>query len=194
MPAEVPRVRRKAAAVIDSLHVAREMFGPKMLAQVIAAVPQETRALAEQKLLPVTWIDYEAWFPFYEQLLAIACDGEEVRFRRFIRQVAERGFSTVYRMFIKLPSTDFVIDRTTKIWATLFDSGELRVVRRERDGDVRRIVVGLRVPLPRPLFGVILSEVGELLCHMNGAKSITTKTDLRVVGDMLEGEIRLTYT
>jgi hypothetical protein len=192
-PVTRPLVRRKAAAVIDSLYVAREMFGEEALASMISRLEPGARAFCERKLLTVEWIDYAAWFPFNVAVHRELCGGDDLRFRRFIRKVAERGFSTVYRMFIRLPSTDFVVDRATKIWGTLFDGGELRVKKRERDGDVRRIVIALDVPLPEPLFGVIVCEVMELLATMNGSKSITSDAELAVKDGVLSGEIRLAY-
>lgn len=194
MTADRPVVRRKAAAVIDALRVAREMFDPAQLDRMIAELPPTTRALCTRKLLTVEWIDYAAWFPFYTALHEKLCDGDELRFRRFIRKVAQVGFSTVYKMFIRLPSTDFVVDRATKIWGTLFTGGTLRVAKRDKDGSVRRIVIAIDVPLPQPLFGVILCEVMELLGEMNGAQSVSTKAQLTVADGALRGEIHLTYT
>jgi hypothetical protein len=186
---------QKAASIIDNLVVAREMLGPSTFAAVLATVPAATRALCERRLLPVEWVPNDDWFPFTQAVLDHAYHGDEELLRRMARKVCERDFNTFYKVILKiLVSPDFLLERAAKLWRTYHDSGDLRVVSKEKRGGRMHIhfrVEGLETRFP--VFGALMQAFIEQLLHMTGARDIRVERQLHLSDGKLDGDFLASF-
>jgi hypothetical protein len=185
----------KAASIIDNIVVAREMLGAATLAELVAKLPAETRAIYERRLLPVEWVPVDDWMPFSQTLLEFTFKGDEEPLRRMARKVCERDFNTFYKVILKiLVSPDFLLERAAKLWRTYHDSGELRVISKEKRG--ARMHIHLRVEKLEtrfPVFGPLMQGFIEQLFHMTGARDIHVERQVRISGGLLDGDFHASY-
>jgi hypothetical protein len=85
---------------------------------VVKTLPKETVELIERPALPVTWIS-----PQHFNNLITACTkrifhGREEPLLNAAKQAMREDLSSFYKVFIKLLSPQFVIERGTKLWDT----------------------------------------------------------------------------
>jgi hypothetical protein len=185
----------KAASIIDTIEVARELLGATAFAEMVASMPPPTRALVERRILPVEWIPIDDWMPFNQVLLERHFRGDEEGLRKLARKVCERDFNTFYKVILKLLiSPDFLLERAAKLWRTYQDSGELKVVSKEvRAG---RTLVRLRVERLETryvVFGALMQAFVEQLLHMTGARELKVQREQRIGPSGFEGDFVATY-
>jgi hypothetical protein len=185
----------KAASIIDTLDVARELLGAATYGEVLDALPPVTRALVERRLLPVEWVPVDDWMPFIQALLDRAFRGDEEQLRRLARKVCERDFNTFYKVILKiLVSPDFLLERAAKLWRTYHDSGELKVISREKRGG--RMHIQLRVEklhTQYAVFGALMQGFIEQLFHMTGARDVRVERQVKVGPAGLDGDFAASY-
>jgi hypothetical protein len=180
--------RLKAASLINTIDLAREVMGEERLNELVSTLPPETQALFARRLLAVEWVEADHWLPFQQALLYEHFEGDEMAFRAFIRKVCERDFNTFYKIIIRMIlSPDSLLERTAKLWSTYCDSGRLEVASREK------LAVGHSVTLKlsafkceHAVFGILLHAFVEQLLQMSGARAPEVR---RTVNQVVLGEV-----
>ncbi len=164
----------KGSSVGNTIKMTRELLGDEKLNALIAPLPEPTRELFARRVFPVEWVPLDDWLPFHVALLERHFAGDEEAYRAFIRKACERNFNTIYKVFIRLLfNPEQLIGRTSAMWTTLVDTGELRIVSRDKQGDRTRMVLRIdRVPVSHTVWGVIIHGYVEQLVAMAGAKDI----------------------
>ncbi len=188
--------RLKAASIINTIELARELVGEPRFGEMLSALPPTTQALLGRRILPVEWIEADHWLPFQQALLFEHFEGDEMPFREFTRKVCERDFNTFYKLIIRMiMSPEGLLERTAKLWATYSDSGRLEVASREK------LEVGHRVTLKLTgfqsefsVFGILLHSFVEQLLQMSGARAVEVRRPVnRVVLGEVETELVAEY-
>jgi hypothetical protein len=120
--------RVKGTAIASTLRFVRERFGADAVAQVRADLdPAQQADLPGEPLV-------SAWYPFallvaLGRAAARRFGGGMTYFHRELgRASADDAMNTVYRIFFKLGSPQFVVSRATRVWRTYYDSGEFNPV------------------------------------------------------------------
>lgn len=185
----------KASGVIHNIEIARELLGEAKMAELTKALPKPTQALLERRLLPVEWVPIDDWMPFQQALLERHFGGDEEQFRKLVRKVCERDFSTFYKVLIRLVmSPDSLLERAAKLWSTYNDHGSLDVAAKTvRDGrtEVKMRVAGVHTRYA--VYGIGFHAYVEQLMGMAGAKDMHIERQLRIVGGVLECELTARY-
>src|SRR5262245_3794962 len=136
-------MRLKAATIANQITYLKTQLGEAAFVAMCATLPPRTRALVGRRLLAVEWIEVGDWMPFQEMLWREHCGGDELAFRRLIRQVVAIDFNGIYRFFLKtFASPAFALNRAAKVWDTYVDGGRLEV----RDRTERSVNLVLDVP------------------------------------------------
>src|SRR5690349_8031475 len=105
--------RLKAASLINTIDLAREVLGEPRMGELVATLPEATQALLARRLLALEWVDANDWLPFQTALFERYFAGDETAFRAFARKVCERDFNTFYKIIIRLViSPDALLERT----------------------------------------------------------------------------------
>jgi hypothetical protein len=189
--------RLKAASIINNIELARELLGEPRLGELLATVPEATRALFERRLYAVEWLESEDWLPFQTAMLERYFAGDEGAFRAYARKVCERDFNTFYKVIIRfLVSPESLLERTAKLWSTYSDEGTLAVVDRAREGGRQRVSLRLdAIRTTHPVFGLLLHGFVEQLLRMSGARAAEATRPLNQLHDgVLRTEIVAAYS
>jgi hypothetical protein len=134
----MPEPENKAVSFNTLVEVLREITPPAAFQALLAALPRETAQLIERPPLPPTWLPYIHTFT----LVRTACDvhfgGDEERTSELARRAVVRDLNSLYRLFTRFASPQYVIDRATRMWDTYWrNNGTVRV---EREGSAATLV------------------------------------------------------
>ena len=119
--------RVKGTAVQSSLQYVREKFGDASLARIVAALPEGDRRSLES-VLASSWYDVDTFRRFMVETERQLAAQEPDVVRRMGRFSCDQGITTVYRIFFKLGSPEFIIGRAARVFSSYYDTGELRIV------------------------------------------------------------------
>jgi uncharacterized protein (TIGR02265 family) len=118
----------KGTAVQSSMRYVRERFGEDVLARVIEALPEADRQGFGHGVLPSAWYPMDAFLRFMQEAERQLRAQEPDVVRKMGRASCEYGVTGIYKVFFKVGSPEFVISRATRVFASYYDTGELKVV------------------------------------------------------------------
>ena len=118
----------KGTAVESSLRYVRERFGEAALARVIEALLPDDRAAFGQGVLASSWYGMDRFLRFMQEAEKQLRAQEPDVVRRMGRASCDYGITTVYKIFFKMGSPEFIISRGARVFSSYYDTGELRVV------------------------------------------------------------------
>ncbi|MEW6516118.1 MAG: DUF2378 family protein [candidate division FCPU426 bacterium] len=95
------------------------------------------------------------------------------RMVRLGQDMANRSYSTVYKLFLRIPTMEFVISRAASVWRSYFDAGEAEA--RNLGGKHTSFVVRHFPSLPRKMREVIAGNI-QAIMGMAGAKNVQIQT------------------
>ena len=97
------------------------------LAAVTAALPASTAALLHHPPLTVAQVPIADYLAFSEALIEHGFAGDDRRMRDIARIQLRNDLNGIYRLFIRLASPDFIIERAGQVYATYWrNNGHLR--------------------------------------------------------------------
>jgi hypothetical protein len=107
----------------------RRLLDEATFGAVVSALSAETAALIERPKLAITWIPTRQFVELLETAGRVAFAGDEKRVEEMGRQSVGGDMRTVYRVFIRLLSPLFVMERAAKLWGTYTrNNGTMRAV------------------------------------------------------------------
>lgn len=117
-------VNLKGAALKSSIKFLTEKFGAEKYAQILAAMPAEDQAVI-RGALPHHWLPVNSMLSLMKA--AARETGQDARTLAFElgRFSAEDGLTTIYKLFFKVGSPEFILGRVAKIWRNFYDAGEM---------------------------------------------------------------------
>jgi hypothetical protein len=132
-------VETKAVGFNSAVRGIRAIAGEESFAQMVKMLPAETAALIERPPLPVSWLS-----PIHFELLSthafkLCFEGREEPLLQAAKKAMKDDLSTLYKVFIRLLSPQYVIERGTKIWDTYNRNNGSLVARQtgDRTAEVR---------------------------------------------------------
>lgn len=114
--------RTKGTDVVALRALCKER-GREFEAALVASLPPELAKLYQESLA-FNWNPVEAQTRLYEAAAEALYPGEPERMMRLGREMARRSYSGVYKVLLRLPSTQFVIGQAAKLWVTYFEQGK----------------------------------------------------------------------
>lgn len=166
MPTQV-----KGATINNSIAVFREFVGAPQFLDLADRCPPETQQLLRRTLVAVEWVPLEAWTPVLQIMLDHVCRKDEGLFRRLIRLVCKRDFSSTYRVYVNSTTPRTLLDKASNIWAIYFDTGSLRSSAVEIAAGQSQAVVALReLETNSSVFTIVVHAYLEQLIVMAGAE------------------------
>jgi len=117
----------KGTAVQSSMRYVQERFGEGALAGVIEALPEADRKAFGHGALASSWYGMDAFLRFMQEAERQLGTQEPDVVRRMGRASCDYGVTTVYRIFFKVGSPEFIISRAARVFSSYYDSGELRI-------------------------------------------------------------------
>lgn len=166
--------RIKGASLINTIGILREVLGMNRFQEIVALCPPPTQNLIRRTLIAVEWIAIEQWAPFVELIFEHICRRDEHQFRRLMRAVCKRDFSTLYRSYIAQASPQTILERSSAIWSSYFDSGSLSLAADILTQDPQQRTLELRgLETTSLVFAMIMHAYLEQLMLMTGAQNCT---------------------
>lgn len=106
---------------------------PARFAELVAALPARTAALVAHPPLPVVWVPSEDVALLIDHAARVLFAGDSAPFFLFGRRNVSASLSTLYRVFLKLASPHYVLERTAQIYAQYArNNGTLTIARQDR--------------------------------------------------------------
>ncbi len=120
----------KGTAVQSSLRYVGERFGQETLARIVGRLERPDREVLGQAILPSSWYPMSAFLHFMQEARRELGPKDPELLRQMGRASCDYGMTTVYRVFFKLGSPEFVIGRASGVFSSYYDTGSVRIVER----------------------------------------------------------------
>lgn len=117
--------RVKGATLINTMAIVRELLPPQRFHQLIDQCPVETQHILKRTLVAVEWIPVDNWSPFMEAIFEHVARRDEDQYRRLMRAVCKRDFTTVYRTYLNGVTARALIAKLPQLWSSYFEGGVL---------------------------------------------------------------------
>lgn len=168
--------RIKAASLINAIMIVREVLGAARFQALVERCPAETQPLLRRTLVAVEWVALDQWAPFLAALFENVFRRDEPQFRRLLRAICKRDFSTVYRVYLNHASPHGVLSKATSIWAAYLDTGSLTTEPKEITSADRQVVIHLRgLESGHSFLTMVVHAYIEQLMAMAGADACTVQ-------------------
>lgn len=166
----------KGSGFASAVATLRKLVSPETMERVIAPLSAETAEFVRRPPLPVAWIDVSHFPELLVSVRAHAFGSDEAKYEDWGRQAMLSDLRTIYKVFIRFLSPQFVIDRGTKLWQTYTrEQGNVRSV---ADGESAALVIyeGLPPTLVSPEFWAYQRGVLRGVMEATGMKHTTVTT------------------
>lgn len=168
--------RIKGESLINTIGILREVLGVARFQEIVALCPPGTQNLIRRTLIAVEWVALDQWAPFMQTIFEYICRKDEHQFRRLMRAVCKRDFSTLYRSYIAQSSPQAVLEKSSTIWSSYFDSGSLTLAPESADHDPQQPVLQMRgLETEFTVYAMTMHAYLEQLMIMTGAQRCTIR-------------------
>ena len=116
----------KGSAITARIRFVRERFGESGYRRVHDALSPEHRALLDARVLPHAWVPYDFFIALNVEIDRMFGAGDLASCVEMGRFAADVNLPTLYRIFYKLGSPLYIMQKAAKVWAVHYDSGELQ--------------------------------------------------------------------
>ncbi|HUI31174.1 MAG TPA: hypothetical protein VLX91_13260 [Candidatus Acidoferrales bacterium] len=121
-------VQVKGSAVSDAVKAVKNNFGEQAYNTILGMLKDETRAIFEKgSIMQVSWYSLDAFVEFLEMDLKVTAHGDEKELIKRSEAVIERELSGIYKLFVRLGSPGFVLNRIMTVHQTYFQGVNVEV-------------------------------------------------------------------
>jgi hypothetical protein len=121
------------AVVLDQLALSRKLLGDDVVTRAFGAISAEQRAELDD-LLPVSWCRLTTAFAIHQAIADQIGQDVMVWHRTIVRVGIERTLTTVWRLFMRLTSTEALLKRAASIYGKSFDRGSVHAAQLPEGG------------------------------------------------------------
>jgi hypothetical protein len=154
------------ASDLISLRKALADDQPAALEEARRRMPADLRATLD-KTVASTWLDEPEICKVYRHFAEVLFPGARAPFVDLGRQMALASYRGVYRVFLAIPSTGYVIKKAASVWASYHSTGSA-TMEDVTDRSATLVVRGAE-PISRPMIDVITGHI-VALAELTGAK------------------------
>jgi hypothetical protein len=130
----------KGSAVTARLRFVRERHGEEALARLVGALSPHHRAALDARVLPQAWVPFELFVELGEAADRLFGRGDLALCYEMGRYAAEVNLPTLYRLFYRLGSPQFILRKAAQLWSVHYDSGKLAAFDEGKNGARLEIV------------------------------------------------------
>ena len=161
--------RVKGTAVASSLRFVRERFGESALARVLEGLSEEDNRVLKAGVLAASWYPMGLFLRFMQEAERQFGVQEPDLVRRMGRASADYSVTTIYRIFLKMGTPEFILGHAAPVFGSYYDTGSMRVAER-RSGHAVAELTGFAESAPqfcRRILGWM-----ERTLELTGAKNV----------------------
>lgn len=135
----------KGAAISARLQFVRERHGEAGVRRLLDAMPEAQRSVLEARVLSHAWAPFDVFVEVAATADRLFGKGDLALCTEMARYAAEVNLPTLYRLFYRLGSPQYILRKAAQLWSVHYDSGRLAVME-EGQGKVRLEIVEFEEP------------------------------------------------
>lgn len=120
-------VQIKGSAIKETINQIKSRAGEEAFQKILGLLDEETRTICQNEVFSSTWYPLDVFSRFLEVEIRVLADGKEEMVTRGSEAVIERQLRGIYKAFVKLGSSEFVIKRIAAVHATYFQGVPIEV-------------------------------------------------------------------
>jgi hypothetical protein len=120
-------VKVKGTAVSSTLRYLAEKHGPASLEAVTAALPPEERDAFRRGVLVSQWYRFGALAQMMREARGLYGGGGNAIYKEMGRASADYALTTIYKIFFKVGSPQFIITRAASVYGSYYSAGGAKV-------------------------------------------------------------------
>lgn len=121
-----------------------------------------------------TWNSVDLQTRLYEAAVEILFPGDPDGLCRLGREMARRSYSTIYKILLRLPSLQFVMNQAAKMWVAYFEQGVGSII--DAGEKTATFVVSGYPELPRSMRQVVRGNI-TAITELTGIKNVRIRHD-----------------
>lgn len=171
----------KGSAVTSRVRYVRERFGEAAYRRLREALSPANQALLDGRVLPHAWVPYDLFISINVEADRLFGKGDLALCFEMAKYGAEVNLPTLYRIFYRLNTPQFIFKKAARLWEVHYDSGRLIPVS-ETENAMRIRIEELAKPHPAHCLSVLGWAVRSV--ELSGAAVTSFAEDLcRTRGD-----------
>ncbi len=111
---------------VASLRTLIREKGPETEQRLLALLTPSLRQLYLETT-PVTWNPVEAQAELYELAAVVLFPGQPAPIMHMLMELARMSYSGIYKVFVRIPTVEFIAQRAASVWGKYYDTGEARI-------------------------------------------------------------------
>jgi hypothetical protein len=135
----------KGAAITARLRFVRERHGDAGLRRLLDELTPHARAAFDAPVLPQAWVPYDFFVDLGVTADRLFGRGDLALCQEMGRHAAEVNLPTLYRIFYRLGSVQYILRKAAQLWSVHYDSGQLAAFEEGTNG-ARLEIVGFERP------------------------------------------------
>jgi hypothetical protein len=186
-------VEVKGAVLRDSIKAVKVVrHGDQKYNTIVGQLKGETRTLFEQEtILPTSWYSLDAFVEFLEIDIKVTAHGNEQELVKWTEMVVERQLSGIYKVFIRLGTPHFVLNRLAVIHQTYFRGVAIEV---SLPSTGKATIKYTGFAKQHRLVGLIIIGFYRKALELSGAKEVTAKFTTSIEDDKGYCELSLSWS
>ncbi|HEX8794969.1 MAG TPA: hypothetical protein VF765_28680 [Polyangiaceae bacterium] len=173
--------RAKGTAFFHDEEYVKQTYGPDAWARVLAAMPAAA-AEVRSSIVAVGWYDDTLLVETLRTVEEVLRERDPRIIETLGRFAAEQDLTRIHRVFLRMASPAFVLERATNLWRRFFDSGRWEV--KPAEGGVDGLLIDSAIV--HDVFCRNLQGYLQRLFELVGAKDVTVgHPECRVQGGAL---------
>ncbi|MDD3628110.1 MAG: hypothetical protein PHV06_12420 [bacterium] len=115
----------KGSAIVSSMDYILEYYGEDGLAKVLDEMEPQEKEQLSQKIFPSMWYPLSLFVNINKVTDLVYGTGDMSIVRKMGEFGAEHDLKTIYKIFYKFGSPEFIIKRASQVFSTYYDQGRL---------------------------------------------------------------------
>jgi hypothetical protein len=111
---------------VASLRTLIREKGPETEQRLLAPLTPALRQLYLETT-PVTWNPVEAQAELYERAAEVLFPGQPAAIMEMHRVLSRMSYSGIYKVFVRIPTVEFIAQRAASVWGKYYDAGEAKI-------------------------------------------------------------------
>lgn len=182
----------KGTVVSDSVKAVKSRYGEQAYVNIVSLLKGETRSLFEKgPIMPVSWYPLDAFVEFLEMDIKVTAQGNEQELIRRSEVIIEQELKGIYKVFVKLGSPRFVLNRISTVHQTYFRGVAIEVTL-SSPGRASLKYTGFE--RRHRLIGLSIIGFYRKALEISGAKNVSAEFATKIEDDKGYCELLLTWS
>ena len=185
-------VEIKGSVVGDAMKIIKTNYGEDVYGRVLDKLKPQTRAIFDtDSFVLKNWYPLEAFNEFLDADLKVTANGNEQELIRRSEELIEKQMSVIYKVFVKLGSPKFVLERIAAINQTYFREVGVSISFPTTTSAIVRLT---GFEKSHRLIGLSIIGFYRKALDVSGAKNIVTKYLTPIEAEKGFSELSISWT